>query len=100
SSASFTANVSPVNSTEAATLTASTGGAAATFALQLVASAAKLTVSSSGISFGNVNVNTAATQTLTLSSTGNSALTINSLSITGTGFAANGATFPITLNPN
>jgi len=100
SSANFTANVSPVNSTEAATLTASTGSAAATFSLRLIASGPELNVSSSGLSFGNVNVNTAATQTLTLSSTGASPLTINALSISGTGFTANGAAFPMTLNPN
>ena len=100
SSVNFTANVSPVSSTEAAMLTASTGGGATTFSLQLVASAPKLTLSLPAISFGNVSVNTATKQPLTLSSTGNSPLTISALSLTGAGFAASGATFPMTLNPN
>ncbi len=99
-SASFTANVSPVSSNESATLTASVGSSAETFALQLIAAAPKLSLSSSSLSFGNVNVNAAVTQSLTLSSTGNSPLTINAAALSGTGFAATGATFPLTLNPN
>jgi len=99
-SAIFTANVSPVNSSESATLTASVGTSAETFGLQLIASAPKLSLSSPSLSFGNVNVSAAATQSLTLSSTGNSPLTINAATLAGTGFAATGATFPLTLNPN
>jgi len=99
-SASFTANISPVNSAESATLTASVGTSAETFGLQLIASAAKLSLSSSSLSFGKVNVSAAATQSLTLSSTGNLPLTINAASLSGSGFAATGATFPMTLSPN
>jgi hypothetical protein len=99
-SASFTANISPVNSAESATLTATVGTSAETFGLQLIASAPKLSLSTSSLSFGNVNVSAAATQSLTVSSTGNSPLTINSATLAGTGFVAAGATFPLTLNPN
>ena len=99
-SAGFTANISPVTTAESATLTATVGTSADTFGLQLIVSTAKLNLSSSSLSFGNVNVSTAATQSLTLSSTGNTPLTINAATLTGTGFAATGATFPLTLNPN
>ena len=99
-SANFTANISPVNSAETATLTASVGTSAQTFGLQLIVSAPKLSLSSPSLTFGNVNVSAAATQSLTLSSTGNSPLTINAATLAGTGFAATGATFPVTLNPN
>ena len=37
---------------------------------------------------------------MTLTSTGTAALTINSATLTGTGFSVSGATFPVTLNPN
>jgi len=99
-SAGFTANISPVNSAESATLTASAGTSAETFGLQLIASAAKLSLSTPSLSFGSVNVSAAAAQSLTLSSTGNSPLTINAATLAGTGFAATGAVFPLTLNPN
>ena len=52
------------------------------------------------VAFGNVDLNTPATQSLTLSSTGTAAVTISAETLTGTGFSASGATFPLTLNPN
>ena len=57
-------------------------------------------MSATSINFGDVAVSNAVTQTLTLSSTGNAAVTIDSSSLSGTGFAASGANFPLTLNPN
>jgi hypothetical protein len=45
-------------------------------------------------------VNSAATQSLTLTSTGTLAVTINSASITGAGFTIVGGSFPVTLTPN
>src|SRR5208282_4771160 len=62
---SFTATVSAVSTAQTVTLTASANSVANTFALQLGASAITLGVSSSSLSFGNVNVNSATTQTLT-----------------------------------
>lgn len=64
-----------------------------------VAGAPALTLSSSSIAFGNVNLNTTATQSLTLSSTGSSAVTISAGGVTGAGFTIPGASFPLTLNP-
>jgi hypothetical protein len=47
-----------------------------------------------------VDLNTPATQPVTLTSTGTGAVTINAASVTGAGFSVSGATFPLTLNPN
>ena len=60
----------------------------------------QLTVSARSLSFGNVTVNTAATQSLTLTSTGTSPVTVNSAAITGSGFSIVAQSFPMTLNPN
>ena len=51
------------------------------------------------VAFGNVEVNTASTQTVTLSSTGTAAVTVSAATVTGAGFTVAGATFPDTLNP-
>jgi len=59
-----------------------------------------LSVSSTSIAFGNVNENTTATQSFTLTSSGSAALTISSIAIGGTGFSMPGVTTPMTLNPN
>jgi hypothetical protein len=99
-SASFSATVAAVSSAQTATLTASANGVSQTFALQLNAAVPKLSVSASSLSFGNVQVNTASTQSLTLTSTGTAAVTISSAAVTGSGFSDSGASFPLTLNPN
>jgi hypothetical protein len=99
SSASFTANIAAVSSALDVTLTATIDGTSSSFILQLNPSGAILTVSSSSISFGNVPLNTAATQSITLTSSGNAALTISAVTLTGTGFTASGLSFPLTLNP-
>jgi hypothetical protein len=57
-----------------------------------------LTVNSSSVSFGNVAVGTPSTQSVTLTSSGTAAVTVNSASLSGTGFTESGATFPLTLN--
>jgi hypothetical protein len=51
-----------------------------------------LTINANSIPFGSVVLNSPATQTVTLTSTGTSALA------TGAGFSVSGATFPVTLN--
>jgi Abnormal spindle-like microcephaly-assoc'd, ASPM-SPD-2-Hydin len=61
--------------------------------------APQLTVSAAGLSFGSVAVNTATTQSLTLTSTGTSPVTVNSAAITGDGFTIVAGSFPVTLNP-
>jgi hypothetical protein len=59
----------------------------------------QLTIGSASVSFGSVAVNTSTTQTLTLSSSGTTAVTVNSAAITGAGFTIVGGSFPVTLNP-
>ena len=99
-SASFTATVATVSTATAVTLTASASVVSKTFAIQLGASTPTLGVSSASLSFGSNSVNSATTQTITLSSTGNAAVTISAATISGSGFTVSGATFPLTLNPN
>jgi Abnormal spindle-like microcephaly-assoc'd, ASPM-SPD-2-Hydin len=98
-SAGFTASVSSVTSAQAVTLTASAGGVSKSFALQLNAAAPTLSISPTSVAFGNVQVNTASTQTVTLSSTGTATVTVSAATVTGTGFTVSGGTFPVTLNP-
>ena len=62
-------------------------------------SSPQLTVSATSVSFGGVAVNTATTQSVTLASTGTAPLTINSATVTGTGFTIVGGGLPVTLNP-
>jgi hypothetical protein len=99
-SASFASTVTAVGTAATATLTASAGGVSKTFAIQLGASTPTLGVSSASLSFGNDSVKSATAQSIILSSTGNTAVTISSAAISGSGFTVSGATFPLTLNPN
>jgi Domain of unknown function (DUF4082)/Abnormal spindle-like microcephaly-assoc'd, ASPM-SPD-2-Hydin len=80
----------------------STSGSTAVVSLSGTGAAAvspKLTLSATTLSFGNVTMNSSATQSLTLTSSGTSAATVNSASITGAAFSIVGATMPATLNP-
>jgi len=99
SSAGFTATVSSVGTAQAVTLTATAGSVTSNFALQLNAAVPTLTASTASIGFGNVQVDTTATQSVTLVSTGTAPVVINSATLTGTGFSLSGSTFPATLNP-
>jgi Abnormal spindle-like microcephaly-assoc'd, ASPM-SPD-2-Hydin len=104
-SAGFTAKVSSVTSAQTVTLTASAGGGYKSFAVRLnavgeVPTVPTLTISTAGLTFGNVTVNTASTQPVTLTSTGTAPVTISSGTLSGTGFTMSGATFPVTLNPS
>jgi hypothetical protein len=60
---------------------------------------AQLTVSTTGLAFGSVTVNTKLTKALTLTSSGTAAVTVGSVSEAGGGFSISGASFPATLNP-
>lgn len=99
-SVSFTAAVAAVTTEQAVILSASAGGSAKTFSLQLEAAAAPgLKLSSKNLNFGNVAVNTVQTQSLTLSSTGTEAVTLNAASVSGAEFTISGLDFPMTLAP-
>lgn len=58
-----------------------------------------LRMGASSLTFGSVAVNSATTQSILLSSTGNAALTVTSATVSGTSFSLSGATIPLTLNP-
>lgn len=98
-SASFAVAVTSVGTSQTATLSATEGGASTTFSLQLNASIPTLNLSSASIGFGGVTLNTPETQSLTLTSSGNAAVTVNTATLSGAGFSLSPATFPITLNP-
>jgi Domain of unknown function (DUF4082)/Abnormal spindle-like microcephaly-assoc'd, ASPM-SPD-2-Hydin len=59
----------------------------------------QLTASPTTLSFGSVALNTATTQSLTLTSSGTSPVTVNSASTTGSSFTIIAGAFPATLNP-
>ncbi len=98
-SAGFTAAVSSVATAQAVTMTASAGGAVKNITLQLNAAILALSINASSVAFGDVVVNTQATQPVTLTSTGTIPVTISGATLTGAGFALPGAAFPATLSP-
>lgn len=103
-SITFTATVAAVTSAQTATLQASINSTSASFAIQLGPPAAStltstLGVSPTSLSFGNVTINTALSQSVTLSSTGSQAVTISGITVSGAGFSSTGTTLPLTLNP-
>lgn len=100
SSTTFEATVSAVSSAQAGTLTASAGSVTETFALKLNAADRVLSASLTSVSFGDVTVNSSEEQALVLESAGTQSLTINSASLSGSGFSVSGGSFPITLSPN
>lgn len=95
----FSASITAVSTTQTATLTASAGGATTTYTLQLNAAVPTLTINTGSISFGDITLNTTATQSINLTSSGTTAVNVSSANVTGTGFTLSGITFPITLNP-
>ena len=98
-SAPFSATVNSVSTARTATLTATAGGVTKSFAVQLAAANAMLTANASTVPFGSVLINSPAVQSITLTSSGGSPVTINSIAISGAGFSQSGVTAPITLNP-
>jgi hypothetical protein len=65
-----------------------------------VAATRVLGLSSSTLSFGNVNVGSTGSMTSTLTNNGNSNVTISSVTVSGTAFSASGVTSGETLTPN
>ena len=74
--------------------TVSLGGSGVT------APAPQLAVGPAAVNFGNVPLNIASTQSVTLTSTGTAPVTINAATVSGLPFSVSGATLPVTLNPN
>lgn len=73
--------------------------ASASVSLTVVQSVATLSINSGSVSFGSVDLGQTSTQTLTLSSTGNTPVTVNSAAVAGAGFTLPGSTLPVTLAP-
>lgn len=63
-------------------------------------SVATLSVNATSIAFGDVSLNSPATQSITLSSTGSLPVVVSKSTVAGTGFAVSGITLPLTLNPS
>jgi hypothetical protein len=100
SSASFTVQAGAVSTSTAASLTATSGTISKSFAVELgTASRPQLTLASSSIAFGNVVVDEPATQTVVLTSSGTSALTLSAITVSGTGYSVSGLSLPLTLAP-
>lgn len=62
-----------------------------------VAAILQLTASPISLNFGNVTVGSSSTQTVVLTNTGNSGVSISQISVSGTGFSVSGLTPPLTL---
>jgi hypothetical protein len=99
-SAGFTASVSSVATAQVVRMTASTSGMFTSFTLQLNAAILALSINATSVAFGDVMVNTPATQSITLTSTGSVPVTVNGATLTGAGFTMSGVDFPATLSPN
>ena len=93
--------ISAVSSKQTATITAKLNGIVKTFKIYLTpptSSGASLGINATNVGFGSVLVNTPQEQSVTLTSTGTSAVTVNSASVAGTGFSLSGLSLPVTLN--
>ena len=97
--AGFSATVSSVATAQAVTMTANAGSISRSFTLQLNAAILALSINATSVAFGDVMVNTSATQPVTLASTGTLPVTVNGTTLTGAGFTMSGAAFPATLSP-
>lgn len=95
----FNISISAVTTTQSTTINATAGSVSTNVVIQLMPSAPVLSVNATSVSFGSVPVNATSTQSVTLSSTGSQPVTVNSISITGTGFSISGVSFPVTLTP-
>lgn len=95
----FNLSVSPVTTVQTAILTASAGTVSKTFALQLTPPVPTLAINTTSVAFGSIAVNTPATQTVTLTSTGTAPVTVSGAAVTGVGFSIAPTAFPLILNP-
>ncbi len=95
----FTAKVSSVPTTQTVTLTATAGGATINFPLVLNGAIRTLSLSRSSVAFYAVLMETTATQSISLTSTGTLPVTVSGAASMNQAFTLSGATFPLTLNP-
>lgn len=95
----FTGTVTQVETSQRVTLTASASGTSTSTSVQLIAADPVLGISNTSLIFGMVAVDETETKTVTLASTGNVPVTVQSAALTGTSFKILGMNFPFTLNP-
>jgi hypothetical protein len=62
-----------------------------------VAQSLQLAASPTSLSFGNLAVGSTASQSITLSNTGNGSVSVSQISVSGAGFSTSGLTLPLTL---
>jgi fibronectin type 3 domain-containing protein len=98
-SASFTATVSAESVAQKVNLTAKAGAIAKSVSLDVLAADRTLSIGTTSVAFGNVAVNTTATQDVTFKSTGSLPVTIGGATLSGADFTASGVTLPTTLKP-
>lgn len=98
-SATFTATASAVTQAQAVTLTVASASGSVSLAVQLNPVASVLSANAAAVNFGIVALNTTATQTVMLASTGAAPVTISSVSVTGAGFTLEPTSLPATLAP-
>jgi hypothetical protein len=99
---SFSAKFSPASSGTSAgsvSITSNAPGSPLTISLGGTGTLAQpqLTISPANISFGSVNVGSAATQSVSLTNSGNAALSISQAVASGTGFSLSGLNVPQTI---
>jgi len=87
---SFSGSLTLVNNSPNSPLIVSLAGTGASPVLQL-------TPSPSSVSFGSLTTGTSATQSVTLTNTGNSSVSLSQISVSGTGFSGTGLAVPLTL---
>lgn len=99
--ANFSATISAVSTAQTATLTASSGSQTETYEISLTVTVrtATLTLQSTSVPFGDVTDGIPAYQSVTLTSSGTAPVTVSAGSVSGTGYAISGVSFPLTLNP-
>lgn len=81
-------------------MTASAGSMFTSFPLQLSAAILVLSINATSVAFGDVAVNTSATKSAILTSTGRTPVTFIGATLTGAGFTVLGAALAATLNPS
>lgn len=86
-----------------ATITSDASNASTSIALSgsgVDAASGQLAVNPTSESFGSVTVGNNATQTVTLTNTGDSSVNVSQLAVSGSGFSLSGITVPFTLSSN
>jgi len=91
SAGSFSGNLTLVNNSPNSPFVAALSGTG-------ISSTLLLTPSSTSLSFGSLTTGTSATQSVTLTNTGNSNVTISQNTVTGSGFTASGMGLPLILS--